>query len=74
LVHDPEPYEISPRFYRALQVKALTLENNARQDEAFAATLKHPDHLQRQNRLIETQRDQARRLRDFLAASRTRVG
>jgi hypothetical protein len=71
---DPEPYEISPRFYRALYAKALTLENGARQDEAFAATLDNPDHLQRQIRLIETQRDQAKRLRDFLSASRTRIG
>ena len=71
---DREPYEISPRFYRALQAKALSLENDARQDEAFAATLENPDHLQRQILLIETQRDQARRLRDFLSASRTRVG
>jgi hypothetical protein len=71
---DREPYEISSRFYRALQAKALTLENDARQDEAFAATLENPDHLQRQILLIETQRDQAKRLRDFLAASRIRIG
>jgi hypothetical protein len=71
---DREPYEISPRFYRALQAKALTLENDARQDEAFAATLENPDHLQRQNLLIDTQRDQAKRLRDFLAATRIRTG
>jgi hypothetical protein len=70
---DCEPYEISPRFYRALQAKALSLENDARQDEAFAVTLENPDHLQRQNLLIDTQRDQAKRLRDFLAASRTRI-
>jgi hypothetical protein len=69
-----EPYEISPRFRRALQAKALTLENDARQDEAFAATLENPDHLQRQNLLIDTQRDQAKRLRDFLAATRIRIG
>jgi hypothetical protein len=69
-----EPYEISPRFYRALQAKALSLENDARQDEAFAVTLENPDHLQRQNLLIDTQRDQAKRLRDFLAASRIRIG
>ena len=43
------------------------------QDEAFAASLENPDHLQRQNLLIDTQRDQARRLRDFLAATRTSV-
>ena len=73
LNQDPEPYEISPRFYRALEAKALSLENDARQDEAFAATLENPGHLQRQYRLIDTQRDQARRLRDFLAASRIRT-
>jgi hypothetical protein len=70
---DREPYEISPRFYRALQAKAMSLENDARQDEAFAATLENPDHLQRQNLLIDTQRDQAKRLRDFLAATRIRI-
>ena len=74
LNQDPEPYEISSRFYRALHAKVLSLENDARQDEAFAATLENPDHFQRQNLLIDTQRDQARRLRDFLAASRIRIG
>jgi 5-bromo-4-chloroindolyl phosphate hydrolysis protein len=69
-----ETYEISPRFYRALEAKALSLENDARQDEAFAATLENHAHLQRQYLLIDTQRDQARRLRDFLAASRIRIG
>jgi hypothetical protein len=52
----------------------MSLENDARQDEAFAAILENPDHLQRQILLIDTQRDQARRLRDFLAASRIRCG
>jgi hypothetical protein len=70
---DHEPYQISPRFYRALQEKALSLENDARQDEAFAATLEHPGHLQRQILLIDTQRDQAKRLRDFLAATCIRI-
>jgi hypothetical protein len=52
----------------------MSLENDARQDEAFAATLENPGHLQRQNLLIDTQRDQAKRLRDFLAATRIRIG
>jgi hypothetical protein len=69
-----EPYHISPRFYKALQAKALSLENDAQQDEAFAATLDNPGHLKRHQWLIEAQRDQARRLRDFLAASEIRVG
>jgi hypothetical protein len=69
-----EPYHISPRFYQALQAKALSLENDAQQDEAFAATLDNPGHLKRHQWLIEAQRDQARRLRDFLAASEIRVG
>jgi hypothetical protein len=71
---DHEPYHISPRFYQALQKKALSLENDAQNDEAFASTLDNPGHLERHNRLIQAQRDQARRLRDFLAASEIRVG
>ena len=68
-----EPYEISARFYRALQAKALGLENDAQHDEVFAASLENPGHLQRQNLLIQTQRDKARRLRNFLAEARIRV-
>jgi hypothetical protein len=71
LVH--EPYHISPRFYQALEAKALRLENDALKDEVFASTLENPGHLERHNRLIQAQRDQARRLRDFLAASQIRV-
>jgi hypothetical protein len=70
---DREPYHISPRFYQALQAKAISLENDAQQDEAFAATLDNPGHRERQNRLIQAQRDQATRLRDFLDASEIRI-
>jgi hypothetical protein len=68
-----EPYHISPRFYQALQDKAVRLENDALKDEVFASTLDNVGHLERHRRLIQTQRDQARRLRDFLAASQIRV-
>jgi hypothetical protein len=71
---DHEPYHISPRFYQALRAKATSLESDAQKDELFASTLDNPGHLERQNRLIQAQRDQARRLRDFLAASDIRVG
>jgi hypothetical protein len=71
---DHEPYHISPRFYQALQAKALSLENDAQKDEVFASTLDHLGHLERHNRLIQAQREQARRLRDFLAASEIRLG
>jgi hypothetical protein len=70
---DHEPYHISPRFYQALQAKAVSLENDAQNDEVFASTLDNPGHLERHNRLIQAQRDQAKRLRDFLAASQIRV-
>jgi hypothetical protein len=73
LNHDLEPYQISPRFYQALQAKATSLENDAQQDEAFASALDNPGHLERQNRLVQAQRDQASRLRDFLAASEIRI-
>jgi hypothetical protein len=39
----------------------------------FASTLDHPGHFERHYRLIQAQREQARRLRDFLAASQIRV-
>lgn len=71
---DREPYEISARFYHALQAKALTLEEGAQKDEVFASTLGNPGHLRRQHRLIQAQRDQAKRVRSFLAAARIRVG
>ena len=51
----------------------MSLENDALKDEVFASTLENPGHLERHNRLIQAQRDQARRLRDFLAASQIRV-
>ena len=69
-----EPFDIGPRFYRALEAKALSLEDDAQKDEAFASSLEHPGHLQRQNLLIQTQRDKALRLRNFLAAARIQLG
>jgi hypothetical protein len=68
-----EPYEVSPRFYAAMQAKALSLEANARQDELFAASLEDPNHRERQNRLVQAQREQAERLRNFLADTRMRI-
>jgi hypothetical protein len=63
-----EPYQISSRFYRALQAKALTLEIDALRDELIAASIAHPDQLRRQRLLIQAQRDEADRFRDFLTA------
>lgn len=67
-----EPYEISARFYRALQEKASSLEDDAQKDEVFALSLENPDHLQRQSLLIKAQRDKAQRFRNFLAGARIR--
>lgn len=67
-----EPYEISVRFYDALWAKALRLEADAHQDELVAASLEHPGHFERQKLLIQTQREQATRLRNFLARTRIR--
>jgi hypothetical protein len=68
-----EPYEISSRFYRALQEKASSLESDAQKDEVFAQSLENPGHIQRQNLLIEAQRDKARQFRNFLAGARIRM-
>ncbi len=67
-----EPYQLSARFYRAMQIKALSLEIDAVRDELAASTLDHPDHVRRQHLLIQAQRDEAERLRDFLARATVR--
>jgi hypothetical protein len=67
-----EPYEISVRFYDALRAKALRLETDAQQDELVAASLEHPGHFERQKLLIQRQREDAARLRSFLARTRIR--
>ena len=72
-ISSSEPYEITARFYLALQEKAGRLENDAEKDEAFAASLEHPDHLVRQALLVQVQRERAQRLRGFLANSRMRT-
>jgi hypothetical protein len=68
-----EPYEISARFYHAVQEKALLLEEDAENDEILAASIEHPCHQQRHRLLAQTQRNEAERFRDFLAASRVRL-
>ena len=70
---DQEPYEISPRFYLAMQARAVRLEANAAQDEHSATTLEHPEHVERQHHLARAQREQAKRFRSFLADTRIRI-
>jgi hypothetical protein len=67
-----EPYEISHRFYCVLWEKALHLEAQAQKDELFAASLEHPGQIQRYHLLIEAQRQDAGRVRNFLANTRVR--
>ena len=64
--HQPDPYQISQRLHRAIQTKALTLEVDALRDELVAHAIDNPDQLRRQRLLIQAQRDEAERLRDFL--------
>jgi hypothetical protein len=66
-----EPYQLSPRFFRAMQAKALALEANALRDELVADTFEHPDQIRRHRLLIQAQRDEAERLRDFLNRTTT---
>jgi hypothetical protein len=67
-----EPYEISVRFYIALWANALRLEAAADRDELSAASLEDPGHLQRQKLLVQVQREDAARFRNFLADTRIR--
>jgi hypothetical protein len=62
-----EPYQISSHFYRAMQARALALEIDALSDELIAHAITNPDQLRRQRLLIQAQRDEADRLRDFLS-------
>jgi hypothetical protein len=66
-----EPYQLSPRFFRAMQAKAIALEVNALRDELVANTFEHPDQIRRHRLLIQAQRDEAERLRDFLTRTTT---
>jgi len=68
-----EPFEISVRFYRALWAKVFSLEADALKDELFAASLHDLGHRRRHKLLVQAQRDEARRFRNFLAATRIRV-
>jgi hypothetical protein len=61
-----EPYQISERFRRALQTKAQMLEADALRDELAACTMENADQLRRQRLLVQAQRDEAERFRDFL--------
>ncbi len=68
-----EPYQISERFYRAMMSRSLSLRVDALGDELAAAALQHPDQLRRHRLLIQAQRDEAERLRDFLARTSIRT-
>ena len=62
-----EPYHVTPRFYRAMQSKVLKLQVDALCDELVAVGITNADQLRRQRLLIQAQRDEADRLRDFLS-------
>jgi predicted HD phosphohydrolase len=68
-----EPFEISRRFHSALWAKVVSLEANAQKDELFAAALHDLGHFQRQTLLVQAQRDDAGRFRNFLARTRIRA-
>jgi hypothetical protein len=67
-----EPYQIGERLYRALQTKALRLEVDALRDELVMCGMENADQLRRQRLLIQAQRDEAERFRDFLTRSSIR--
>ena len=67
-----QPIDLSRRFRSALERKVLELETNATRDEIAARSLTHPDQVRRHRQLIQAQRDEATRLRGFIAGTRTR--
>jgi uncharacterized coiled-coil protein SlyX len=66
-------YEISPRFRQTIEERIKRLERDAAWDEQMLEALTHPDHLRRHRRLVEVQRSEAERMRQFLARTRTRL-
>lgn len=68
-----EEFEISPRFRRSLEERAVRLERDASYDEEQVARLADADHVRRQLRLVAAQRTEALRIRLFLDRAVTRV-
>ena len=68
-----EEFEISSRFRRLIEERVERLEHDADSDEAQLAYLRHGDHIRRHMRLVAVQRAEARRIRQFLDHSGTRV-
>ena len=68
-----DTFEISPRFRALIEERIARLERDAASDESQLVRLDHADHLQRQRRLVATQRAEALRMRLFLNRSRTRL-
>ena len=68
-----DTFEISPRFRALIEERIARLERDAASDESQLVRLDHADHLQRQRRLVATQRAEALRMRLFLDRSRTRL-
>ncbi len=67
-----EVFEISPRFRRSIEERIARLEQGADQDEAAISALDHADHVRRHTHLVESQRCEALRMRNFLDRSRLR--
>ena len=68
-----EQFEISPRFRRSLEERAVRLDRDASYDEEQVIRLDDPDHIRRQMRLVAVQRTEALRIRLFLDRAVTRV-
>jgi hypothetical protein len=67
-----ERYVIGANFFSTLVRKVEGLEADAAQDEIFAVTLDDPDHKRRHLQLVESQREDAAMLREFLAVVKIR--
>ena len=66
-------FEISARFRLLVEERIERLERDADHDEAQIALLDNSDHIRRQKRLVALQRAEARRMRNFLDNSGTRI-
>jgi len=65
-------FKMGPRFRSMMEERISRLEMDASRDEAMLQRLENSDHIRRQMRLVEVQRQEAIRIRRFLDQSGVR--
>jgi hypothetical protein len=67
-----DTFEVSARFGQMILARILDLELGASHDEKIISSLLSGDHRRRQQKLVDEQRAEAGRMRDFLSQAKIR--